>query len=253
LAQKHTVLVVDDERDITLLVADHLGSEGYTVRVAHSADEAIAAIEAKPPDLVVTDVRMPGGSGMDVLAHVKRLDEILPVILLTAQADVTTAVEALRRQADDFLDKPLNFDRLSLAVERALERHELRLMDRRYQAELELAVEEKTGRLRRALSDLQAVSNSTVEVIASFIEVRDCETQHHCRRAREYTIMLANRLGVRGKALQDLGWGSLLHDVGKIGVPDHILLKKGRLDAAEWEEMRKHPLIGFRLLCRCPA
>jgi HD-GYP domain-containing protein (c-di-GMP phosphodiesterase class II) len=65
--------------------------------------------------------------------------------------------------------------------------------------------------------------------------------------------MLANRLGVRGKALQDLGWGSLLHDVGKIGVPDHILLKKGRLDAAEWDEMRKHPLIGFRLLLQVPG
>ncbi len=252
MAQTHTVLVVDDERDITLLVADHLGSEGYTVRVAHSAEEAIASIEAEPPDLVVSDICMPGKSGMEVLAHATHVDSILPVIFLSAKGDAATAKEALRQKAEDFLDKPLDFDRLSLAVERALERRELRLMERRYQAELELTVDKQTQSLRRALSEVQVVFNSTVEAMVSAIEARDSETQFHCRRAREYTLMLAHRLRVRGKPLQDIGWGSLLHDVGKIGVPDHILLKEGRLTREEWDEVKKHPLIGFRILHTIP-
>jgi response regulator RpfG family c-di-GMP phosphodiesterase len=242
------VLVVDDEHAIAELVARHLGSQGYETHPVFDGEEAIRALAAGRFDLVISDIRMPGRNGLEVLEAARAKDGTLPVIMLTSVSNVDTAVHAMRNGAADYILKPFNLEALDIAVERAIERRELLLTDQRYHAEMELAVEEKTRALRLALSEVQITFNATVEAMVSSIEARDCETQHHCRRAREYTLMLAHRVGVHGRALRDIGWGSLLHDVGKIGVRDDILLKRGELTPGEWEEMRKHPLIGFRIL-----
>jgi cyclic di-GMP phosphodiesterase len=245
---KRRLLVVDDEHAIAELLSRHLEREGYRVSLAFDGDEALETLENARFDVVLTDIRMPGRDGIALLEASKQLDSTLPVVVLTSINDVDTAVRAMRMGADDYILKPFTLDALSVAVERSLERRELILSNRRHREELELAVEEKTRKLRLALSEVQGTFNATVEAMVSSIEARDCETQHHCRRAREYTLMLAHRMGLRGRDLRDVGWGSLLHDVGKIGVPDHILLKAGPLDEDEWAEMRKHPIIGYRLL-----
>jgi len=245
---KRRLLVVDDEHAIAELLSRHLEREGYRVSVAFDGDEALETLHKATFDVVLTDIRMPGRDGIALLEAAKQLDITLPVIVLTSMNDVDTAVRAMRLGADDYILKPFTLDALSISVERALERRELILNARRHQEELELAVEEKTRKLRLALSEVQGTFNATVEAMVSSIEARDCETQHHCRRAREYSLMLAHRLGLRGRDLRDAGWGSLLHDVGKIGVADRILLKPGPLDDDEWAEMRKHPIIGYRLL-----
>ena len=245
---KRRLLVVDDEHAIAELLSRHLEREGYRVSVAFDGDEALETLQKATFDVVLTDIRMPGRDGIALLEASKQLDSTLPVIVLTSMNDVDTAVRALRLGADDYILKPFTLDALSISVERALERRELVLSARRHREELEFAVEEKTRKLRLALSEVQGTFNATVEAMVSSIEARDCETQHHCRRAREYTLMLAHRLGLRGRELRDAGWGSLLHDVGKIGVADRILLKAGPLDDDEWAEMRKHPIIGYRLL-----
>ncbi len=245
---KRRLLVVDDEHAIAELLSRHLEREGYRVSLAFDGDEALETLENATFDVVLTDIRMPGRDGIALLEASKQLDSTLPVIVLTSINDVDTAVHAMRLGADDYILKPFTLDALSVAVERALERRELILSNRRHREELELAVEEKTRKLRLALSEVQGTFNATVEAMVSSIEARDCETQHHCRRAREYTLMLAHRLGLRGRDLRDAGWGSLLHDVGKIGVADSILLKQGPLDDDEWGDMRKHPIIGYRLL-----
>jgi response regulator RpfG family c-di-GMP phosphodiesterase len=248
MEQRSKVLVVDDELAITELVACHLSSDNCQTIEVHDGAEAIEAVECDRFDLVISDIRMPRRNGLDVLKAVHRRDPTVPVIMLTSVNNVDTAVQAMRLGATDYLLKPFNLDALDIAVERAFERRRLLLTDQHYREHLELAVAEKTGSLRKALSELQVVFNATVEVMVSSIEARDCETQHHCRRAREYTLMLAHRMGLRGTELRDIGWGSLLHDVGKIGVRDSILLKRGPLTPEEWEEMRKHPVIGYQMM-----
>jgi len=242
------LLVVDDEHAIAELLSRHLETEGYRVSLAFDAEEALQSLDKARFHLVITDIRMPGRDGLSLLEVARKNDPTLPVIVLTSVSDVDTAVKAMRLGAQDYIVKPFNLEALSIAVERALERRQLLLSAQRHQEDLELAVEEKTRKLRLALSEVQGTFNATVEAMVSAIEARDCETQHHCRRAREYTLTLAHRMGIRGRELRDAGWGSLLHDVGKIGVPDQILLKPGPLDDGEWAEMRKHPIIGYRLL-----
>ncbi|MHC4861250.1 MAG: HD domain-containing phosphohydrolase [Planctomycetota bacterium] len=242
------LLVVDDEHAIAELLARHLERENYRVYTAFDGDEALEALEKARFDLVITDIRMPGRDGLSLLEVAKSKDEVLPVIVLTSVTSVDTAVMAMRMGAEDYIVKPFNLEALTISVERALEKRGLVIENRQHQEALELAVEEKTRKLRLALSEVQGTFNATVEAMVSAIEARDCETQHHCRRAREYALMLAHRMGIRGRALRDVGWGSLLHDVGKIGVPDHILLKPGPLDDGEWALMRMHPIIGYRLL-----
>ncbi|MCU0727763.1 MAG: response regulator [Planctomycetes bacterium] len=248
MEQKSRVLVVDDERAIAELVAHHLSTGGLAARQAYDGAEAIEALECDRFDLVVSDISMPRRSGLDVLEAAHHRDRTLPVIMLTSNSNLDTAVKAMRMGAADYVLKPFTLDALDMSVERAFERRRLLLTDQHYRENLELAVAEKTGSLRKALSELQVVFNATVEAMVSAIEARDCETQHHCRRAREYTLMLAHRMGIRGTELRDIGWGSLLHDVGKIGVRDDILLKRGALTPTEWDEMRRHPVVGFQLL-----
>lgn len=242
------LLVVDDEHAIAELLSRHLETRGYRVSVAFDGEEALEALEKASFHLIVTDIRMPGRDGLSLLEIARQKDPVLPVIVLTSVSDVNTAVRAMRSGAQDYIVKPFNLDALDISIERALEKRELILQNQRHQEELELKVEEKTRKLRLALSEVQGTFNATVEAMVSSIEARDCETQHHCRRAREYTLMLAHRMGIRGRELRDVGWGSLLHDVGKIGVPDQILLKPGPLTNEEWAEMKKHPIIGYRLL-----
>lgn len=248
MEESFRLLVVEDEHAIAELLARHLETQGYRVSVAFDGDEAVQALERASFHLVITDIRMPGRDGLSLLDFARDKDPFLPVIVLTSVSDVDTAVRAMRAGAEDYIVKPFNLEALDISIERAIEKRELILQNRRHQENLELTVEEKTRKLRLALSEVQGTFNATVEAMVSAIEARDCETQHHCRRAREYTLMLAHRMGVGGRELRDVGWGSLLHDVGKIGVPDHILLKPGPLTNEEWAEMKKHPIIGYRLL-----
>ncbi len=242
------LLVVDDEHQIADLLHRFLESQGYRVSLAFDGDEGLQALAKARFDLVLTDIQMPGRDGLSLLEAARERDPVTPVIVITSQNSVETAVRAMRMGAADYIMKPFNLDALSISVERALEHRDLVLANLRHQEELELAVEEKTRMLRLALSEVQGTFNATVEAMVGSIEARDCETQHHCRRAREYALLLAQRMGLKGRELRDVGWGSLLHDVGKIGVPDHILLKPGPLTPEEWVEMRKHPIIGYRLL-----
>jgi response regulator RpfG family c-di-GMP phosphodiesterase len=177
-----------------------------------------------------------------------RLDSALRVIVHTTPDRVDEGIRAMRDGAEDFLVNPWRPEQLEIAVEKALEKRRLLIESRRNHEELQLLVEEKTQKLRFALQKVQGTFNATIESMVSAIEARDCETQNHCRRAREYSMLLGRQLGLDARELRNLAWGALLHDVGKIGVPDHILLKQGPLSPDEWDQMRKHPMIGYRLV-----
>ncbi|HSD20978.1 MAG TPA: HD domain-containing phosphohydrolase [Anaeromyxobacter sp.] len=242
------ILIVDDDSSVRDVIAVLLAEEGYAVTAVPSAEAALDAARLTEFSLAISDVRMPGKDGFWFLDRVRELHPDTAVIMLTAFGDTEAAVECLRNGAADYLLKPPKVTDLIRAIERALGRRRLELARQRYRRSLENRVREKTAELSRTLGDLQATYSQTLWSLVAALDAREHETSDHSQRVVRYTLAVARRLGIAEKDLPDIGRGALLHDIGKIGVPDAILLKPAKLTPAEWEEMRKHPQTGFNIL-----
>jgi putative nucleotidyltransferase with HDIG domain len=242
------ILVVDDEENMRSLLSHHLREEHYDCVTAQNAFDALNKLKRDHFSLVISDLSMPGMTGMELLRLIKKLDPEISVIMITGITDVTTAVDCLRIGACDYITKPFDLPAVRRAVERALERRQLMIENRYDEEELEKIVLERTLDLNGALHDVEDSYRITLEALVTALDAREHETQAHSQRVREYTWTLARELGFGGESLVHIGRGALLHDVGKIGVPDSILLKPGRLTAQEWVEMKKHPEIGYDIL-----
>ena len=246
------VLIVDDDSEIRELLNDIFESSGYHCQLAANGLEALDAFTASPPPLTVTDVKMPVMDGIEFLKRARSVDPDAVVLVLTGVGDVRTAVDTLTGGAYDFIVKPVNPVQLLNSAERALD-HRRALMERREQQTLlERRVAEATRELDLTLRQLEATYRSTLEALGSAIDTRDVGTHAHSRRVRGYSLAIARAHGVPEAALPDIEHGVLLHDIGKIGIPDAILLKPGPLTPAEWQIMRRHPEIGRQLIEKIP-
>ncbi|HEY7654778.1 MAG TPA: HD domain-containing phosphohydrolase [Methylomirabilota bacterium] len=252
LPSARRVLIVDDERDIRTTLNAVFGSAGYECRMAGDGREAARLFEADRAPLTITDLKMPVMDGLQLLQHVKARDADAAVIMLTGAADVRTAVESLKQGPSDFILKPVNLDQILLAAGRALERRQLLMERREHQALLEYRVTEATRDLAAALGELRQTYQATLEALGSALATREVGTELHSRRVHAYSIALARAHGLPETELDALGRGVLLHDIGKIGISDAILLKPGPLTPEEWTIMRSHPSVGRQLLERIP-
>ncbi len=248
LPSARRVLIVDDERDIRTTLHAVFGSAGYECRMAGNGREAAHLFEAERSPLTITDLKMPHMDGLQLLQHVKARDADAAVIMLTGAADVRTAVESLKQGASDFILKPVNLDQVLLSAERALERRQLLMERREHQALLEYRVAEATRDLASALGELQQTYQATLEALGSALATREVGTEQHSRRVHAYSLALAHAHGMPEAEIDALGRGVLLHDIGKIGIADAILLKPGPLTPEEWAIMRSHPEIGRQIL-----
>jgi putative nucleotidyltransferase with HDIG domain len=242
------LLIVDDDSAVRDVITVLLREEGYACTAVGSADAALVAADEADYPLVISDVRMPGKDGFWLLDRLRDLHPDSAVVMLTAYGDTEAAVECLRNGASDYLLKPPKVTDLIRAIERALGRRRLELARNKYRRSLENRVREKTAELSRTLHDLEATYSQTLWSLVAALDAREHETSDHSQRVVRYTLAIARRLGVTDADLPNVGRGALLHDIGKIGVPDAILLKPGRLTPAEWVEMRKHPQIGYDIL-----
>jgi response regulator RpfG family c-di-GMP phosphodiesterase len=172
--------------------------------------------------------------------------------MLTGYGDTEAAVDCLRRGAVDYLLKPPKLTDLIRAIERALAKRRIELARKRYQKKLERKVRDRTADLRKAFRDIATTYQNTLLALVSALDAREHETKDHSQRVVEYTQAIAQRMTIRGHELEEIGRGALLHDIGKIGVPDAVLLKPGKLTPEEWVEMRKHPDIGFNMIAAIP-
>ncbi len=252
LASARRVLIVDDSHEIRTILHAVFGSAGYECRMASNGREAVGLFEREGAPLTITDLKMPVMDGLQLLRHVKARDADAAVIMLTGAGDVGTAVESLKQGASDFILKPVNLDQVLLAAERALERRQLVMERREHQGLLECRVAEATRDLAAALGELQQTYQATLEALGSALATREVGTELHSRRVYAYSIELARAHGLAPAELDALGRGVLLHDIGKIGISDAILLKPGPLTDEEWRIMRSHPEVGRQLLERIP-
>ncbi len=242
------ILIVDDEADIRSLLMRGLSDGSFECIQSSNAFDALNKLKNDRFSLVMSDVCMPGMSGIELLRFIKRHDPDMSVIMITGVLDLATAVDSLKMGACDYITKPFNLLEVRRAVGQALERQRLTLENRYYQRELERLVRERTFELNGALKEVEEGYRFTLEALAAALDAREHETQAHSHRVREYAVTLAQSLGLRAEVLIDIGRGALLHDVGKIGVPDSILLKPSKLTAEEWIQMKRHPQVGYEIL-----
>jgi putative two-component system response regulator len=220
-----SILVVEDDAAIRLLLTAVLEREGHHVRIAADGEAALAAIRAEEPDVVLLDIGLPRVDGLEVTRRL-RLDprfRALPVILLTAQVSLDDMVRGLDAGADDFVAKPFKQPELVARIRSAL-------------------------RMRRATRAFE-VAQGVVAALANAVEAKDDITEHHCERLVGLAAGVGERYGLDRRKLEIVTYGALLHDVGKIGIPQAILSKPGRLTEDEWAILRRHPEIGERI-CR---
>lgn len=241
------ILIVDDEVEITEILADLL-SEDYDCTRAGSAEEALARLQASEFQLVISDITMPGMSGLDMIPHIKELSPDTVVVMISGMQTVESAIGALRLGAFDYLMKPFDLRQVEAVVKRALEHHDLVVAKQRYENHLEELVEQRTAELDRALNSLEGAYRSTLKALTAALETRDSETHGHSERVVSYSLRLGREYGLNSDEMKALEFGSLLHDIGKIGVPDSILRKPAKLTEEEWVRMREHPLHGQQIL-----
>ena len=244
---KPRILIVDDERNISEVLSDLL-SDTYDCTTAASAEEAIARLQKSEFDLVISDITMPGMSGLDMLPQLKKIAPNTVVIMISGVQTVESAIGALRLGAFDYLMKPFDLRQVEAVVQRALEHHELLAAKQRYENHLEDLVEQRTAELDRALGSLEDAYRSTLKALTAALETRDSETHGHSERVVTYSLRLGREYGLDARQMKALEFGSLLHDIGKIGVPDSILRKPAKLTEEEWVRMREHPMHGQQIL-----
>ena len=250
--ERRDILIVDDDWQVREVLHEIFISAGYNCLLAQDGREGLALFRASRPPLTVTDLKMPNMDGTALLQAILGEDSDAAVIVLTGAADVKTAIDSLKFGAYDFIMKPVNVDELVIAADRALERRQLLIERRQYQTYLELRVEEATRDLQGAFRELKNTYKSTLEALGSALDTRDVGTEAHSRRVHGYSMATAKEYGVPEHHLSDIAHGVLLHDIGKIGIPDAILLKPGPLTPEEWKVMRRHPEIGRRLIESIP-
>ena len=241
------ILIVDDEAEITEILADLLSGD-YDCSRAGSAEEALTRLREDQFHLVISDITMPGMSGLDMIPHVKEHSPDTVVVMISGMQTVESAISALRVGAFDYLMKPFDLRQVEAVVKRALEHHDLVVAKQRYENHLEELVEQRTAELDRALNSLEGAYRSTLKALTAALETRDSETHGHSERVVSYSLRLGREYGLSSEQMKSLEFGSLLHDIGKIGVPDSILRKPAKLTEEEWVRMREHPLHGQQIL-----
>jgi putative nucleotidyltransferase with HDIG domain len=242
------ILAVDDAPEVTELIRRFLTDLGYEVRCLNDPREVMSVIASFRPELCILDMHMPYMGGSELLDAIKTADSMTEIIFLTAEDDTITAVESMRRGAAHYLLKPVSLRKMEMSVAKALEHHQLVTENVAYKKRLEDLVTERTEALNRALMMLSNVHTATLDILATALDFRDQATHGHSRRMADLTVGIAKEMGISGNSLMQVEHGALLHDIGKLRIPDSILWHPGELSPQQWEVMRKHPEYGFEFL-----
>lgn len=245
----HTIMVIDDDPDAREILADILSVQGYQFAFAASSQELFAQLSTQCPDLVLLDVMLPGIDGYTICEQLRRdpRTEAVPIIMITALDDRDSRLCGLAAGADEFLTKPVDSLELRIRVQTVtrLNRYRLLLQEREQREAQARALAQQIQRQAQALAEAY---DMTLLGWSSALDLRDKETEGHSQRVTAMAVSLAQRLGVEGEALMHLRRGAMLHDIGKLGVPDAILHKPGPLTEDEWVVMRRHPELALAML-----
>jgi putative two-component system response regulator len=257
VSSQPTILVTDDDPPIRTVLSDILAGEGYRVLQASSGRETLDLLAHDEVDVVLLDINMPGMDGLETTRRIKGEPSLkhIPVVIVTGLEDTKSRIEALQLGADDFLTKPPHMAELiarvrSLIKVKAYHDHLLN-----YQKQLKDTVEQRTQELKKTLTELAQTNErlkrsslSTIYCLSRAAEYKDEDTAAHIRRIGEYTRIIGREIGMSEYEQEMLIYATPMHDIGKIGIPDRILLKPGKLDPEEWVIMQQHTVFGGKIL-----
>jgi putative two-component system response regulator len=245
---KSTLLIVDDDPYVLESISTLIREYGYNVYTCRNANDAIKMVEKISFDVVLTDIKMPQVTGIELLQNIHNYNQYIPVILMTAFADLDVAVDAIKRGAFDFITKPYNPEYLLHSLEKAVKYTQLIQMEKNYKSMLEDTVRLRTQELADALMMVKNMSTEIIQRLTAVAEYRDTDTGAHIARIGLYSSRVAEALGMSFEFIETLAFASPMHDLGKIGIPDSILLKRGPLTQEEFEVMKTHTTIGEKML-----
>jgi len=240
------VLLLEDHPEIQALVAAMLRIRGATCDVAGSLKEARVLMEKRRYDILFVDVNLPDGSGLSITGA--RASEGPVTIVMTGRDDIETAVTAIRAGAVDYITKPFTVGDFLGRFDKAREEWEAREKVQSYARAMRTLVRIKSEELTQSSRRLEEICDITVASLGAALNLKDHETADHCTRVSQNSVRLGALLSLPALQLRDLRWGACLHDVGKIGIPEAILLKTGGLTPEERRIMEKHPLMGLTML-----
>lgn len=247
------ILVVDDDEHVKMAIGEVLRMAEYEPWLTTSSQDALRHVEKDEPyDLVLTDISMKGMNGLALLERVKQIQPDTPVVMITAIQDIGTAITAMRHGAYDYLLKPFENAQLQKTVQRALDYRCLVKQNAQFRHNLEQLVSARTEMLGQAVADLERSYDITLEALGDALDLKDSETEGHSKRVTAFTIALARAMGMGPSDIRVVARGAFLHDIGKMAIPDAILLKPGKLSAEEQVIMREHCARGYNMLRKIP-
>ncbi len=242
------ILIVDDEETIRLALGKFLRSRGYEVLTADCGPAALETLGRERFMLMLCDVRMPGMSGVEVVAQASKGDNDMAIMMLTAVNDAPTATEALSHGAMDYLMKPIELEDLNQAVERALHKRELTIEQRNVERMIREEVALRTDELEKEKAALRALTINIADSLINAMEAKDIYLRGHSQRVAELGASMAESLGLDADTVENVRLAGRLHDVGKIGIREEVLNKPGKLTAEEFEHIKGHVKIGMEIL-----
>ena len=246
---KH-IVTTDDDPAIRKILQIILKKEGYQVTLCTNGNELIEVLktEAERIDLILLDIKMPGPSGFEVLEIIRHRYPHIPVVMLTAFSDLDTGMKAMRLGASDYLAKPVLREALISCVERVIDKATMQRLEFDQKNHSLANQKDLEEQLRSALLTLKNTTLATLEAFSETIEQKDAYTKGHCNRVRNISVAMGNALNFSHENILTLEGGSLLHDIGKIGISEEILNKTSSLTKEEYEIIKMHPVFGDRII-----
>ena len=242
MGEKEKILIADDDTQIIAILTDYLTSQNYEVKSTPQGSVALIELQQNYYDLCLLDIKMPDLSGLDILSKIRQDDKkYTSIIMLTGIKDIDAVLTAMRNGADDYIQKPFHLEELGISIRKTLENRRIKLENIRYKTELEKEVEEKTKEIKEAYFGM-------IHAFANAIEMRDSYTGNHIKKVSRIAVLLGKGMGFSKKKLEELNIAAILHDIGKIGIPDDILTKPSALTKIEYDKIKKHPEIGYDII-----
>ena len=242
-----SLLLISENFKITNLLENLLCPE-YACDAAETAETAFTKLRENDYSIVLCSAALTTIDALEMIRHVLTVSPNSVIILLGDEDSINLAVKAFRAGVFDFVLLPAELDEIKAVVERAAEQYELKTLKDSYQFHLESLAAERATEIDKALEEIESSYRITLKALVQALETRDFETHGHSERVVTFSLRLGHELGLGKEAMRDLELGALLHDIGKIGVPDAVLRKPAKLTAEEWEKMRLHPLHGQKIL-----
>ncbi len=236
------ILIVEDELPVSEMLTRYLSKQNYSVSNVVDGLTAYKELSKDTYDVCILDLNIPDKSGIEVLNDINKKTEITTdIIVLTGISDTSKIIEVMRLGASNYMQKPFEIEELSIAVEHAIQNRKVKQENIRYKHSLEGQIIEKTSAIKKAYLDI-------VNAFANTIEMRDPYTGGHSNRVSVIACMMGKEMSFNKKKLEETKIGGILHDIGKIAIPDSILRKPGKLTRKEFDEIKRHPITGYEII-----